>query len=372
MSDLRRLVAPAVRALAPYVTGKPLSELEREYGITDSIKLASNENPLGPGPKALAALRQASSELGLYPDGNGFDLKQAIAAHHGCSMERVTLGNGSNDLLNLLAETFLIPGSEAVFSQYCFAIYPLVVQATGATGVQAPAYAADHPMAFGHDLDAMARLVTDRTRLVFIANPNNPTGTWVAETQLRAFLRGLPDTVVTLVDEAYFEYVGLAGYPDSSRWLDEFPNLVVTRTFSKAHGLAGVRVGYGLSHPDIADALNRVRQPFNVNSLAMAAATASLGDPHHIQRSVDLNREGMQQLQEAFAGMPLRCFPSAGNFVLVDCALPSVKVYEALLQLGVIVRPVAGYGLATHVRITIGTHPQNQRLIDAMRHVLHN
>jgi histidinol-phosphate aminotransferase len=226
-------------------------------------------------------------------------------------------------------------------------------------------------MAFGHDLEAMARCVTDRTRLVFIANPNNPTGTWLTEAPLRAFLQALPATVVTLVDEAYFEYVSVAGYPDCSRWLDEFPNLVVTRTFSKAHGLAGVRVGYGLSHPVIADALNRVRQPFNVNSLAMAAAVASLADPSHVQRGVALNRQGMQQLREAFAAMPLRCFPSAGNFVLVDCGLPSGNVYEALLRLGIIVRPVAGYGLATHVRITVGTHAQNQRLIDAMRRVLH-
>lgn len=370
MSDLKSLIAPPVRNLAPYVPGKPLSELEREYGITDSIKLASNENPLGPGSAALAAIKRASEELRLYPDGNGFDLRQAIAKHHGCAMECVTLGNGSNDLLVLMAEAFLGPDTEAVFSQYCFAIYPLVVQATGARGIAASAFSPDHEMAFGHDPAAMARCVTDKTRIVFVANPNNPTGSWITEQPLRALLRSLPPTTLALVDEAYFEYVAVPDYPDTSGWLSEFPNLVVTRTFSKAHALAGLRIGYALSHPDVADALNRVRQPFNVNSLGLVAAQASLGDRAHIAHSVESNRSGMLQITQALARLPVRVFPSAGNFLLVDCRKPAAQVYEGLLRLGVIVRPLTGYGLATHQRITIGTAQQNERLIDALGAVL--
>src|SRR5882757_3582963 len=282
--DPLQLAVPPVRQLGTYVPGKPLSELEREYGIRDSVKLASNENPLGPGPYARAAIARATQSLGLYPDGNGFELKQALAKRHGVGIEQITLGNGSNDLLQMLAEAFLTAGVEAVYSQYCFAIYPLVVQATGATARVAPAYPDSHPMALGHDLDAMAKLVNAHTRLVFIANPNNPTGTWVEAAQLRRFLANLPTTTVVLVDEAYFEYAhneharlapSSTGFPDASLWLREFPNLVVTRTFSKAYGLAGLRVGYSLSSAGIAEVLNRVRQPFNVNSLALTAAEAA-------------------------------------------------------------------------------------------------
>lgn len=372
--DPLQLAAAAVRELAPYVPGKPLSELEREYGITNSIKLASNENPLGIGPQARAAIAKATGELGLYPDGNGFELKQALAKKHACKLEQITLGNGSNDLLAMIAEAFLSADTEAVYSQYCFAIYPLVTQATGAIGHAAAAYPATHPMALGHDLDAMAHWVNARTRVVFIANPNNPTGSWVEAAELKRFIASMPATTLVLVDEAYFEYAQHeyaashdgARFVDASQWLQEFPNLVVTRTFSKAYGLAGLRAGYALSSPQIAAVLNRVRQPFNVNSLALTAATAALTDGEHLQRSVELNSSGMRQVVTGLRALSVRVYPSIGNFVLVDCARAGGVVYEALLRQGVIVRPLGGYGLPTHLRITIGTTDENARMLAAL------
>lgn len=364
------LAAGPVKQLAPYVPGKPLSELEREYGIRDSIKLASNENPLGPGTKARAAIANAINELGLYPDGNGFELKQALAKRHGCDMNRITLGNGSNDLLVLLAEAFLSPDVEAVYSQYCFAIYPLAVQATGATGRVAPTYPESHAMALGHDLEAMRKLVNDKTRLVFVANPNNPTGTWVDASALKKFIASLPSTTLVTVDEAYIEYVTDKSFADASKWINEFPNLVVTRTFSKAYGLAGLRVGYALSSAEVANVLNRVRQPFNVNSLALTGATAALDDFEHLQKTVELNSKGLQQVMTGLKELNVRAYPSVGNFLLVDCKCSAAEVNEALLRQGVIVRPVGGYGLPNHIRITIGTEQENERMLMALNRAL--
>jgi histidinol-phosphate aminotransferase len=359
--------APAVRTLAPYIPGKPLEELEREYGIRDSIKLASNENPFGPGPRALEAMAAAAREVGLYPDGSGFSLKQALARKHGCAMECITLGNGSNDVLVMIAEAFLTPHSEAVYSQYGFAVYPIAVQATGATARVAPANPDSHAMPLGHDLDAMAKLIGPATRVVLIANPNNPTGTWLDARALRRFVAGVPANTLVVVDEAYIEYVSEPEFPDASRWLGEFPNLVVTRTFSKAYGLAGLRVGYALSHPSVADILNRVRQAFNVNSIALAAARAALDDTAHLERSVQTNRAGMAQLEAGFDAMGVRHLPSVGNFVLIDCARPAAGVYDAMLRQGVIVRPVGNYQLPNHLRITIGTQAQNARMLAALQ-----
>ncbi len=364
-------IAPSgVRTLAPYIPGKPIEELEREYGIRDSIKLASNENPLGPGPRALAAIAQAARGIGLYPDGSGFKLKHALARKHGCGTDCITLGNGSNDVLVIIAESFLSPQSEAVYSQYTFAVYPIAVQATGATARVAPANPAGHAMPLGHDLDAMAKLINERTRLVFVANPNNPTGTWAGADALQRFITAVPEQTLVVVDEAYVEYVAEPGFPDASRWLAEFPNLIVTRTFSKAYGLAGLRVGYALSHPCVADMLNRVRQPFNVNSIALAAALAALDDADHLQRSVELNRAGMAQLRAGFDALGVRHLPSAGNFVLIDCGRPAPPVYEKMLRQGVIVRPVGNYQLPNHMRITIGTREQNERMLAALRQAL--
>jgi len=364
--NLKSLASQAVQKIAPYVPGKPIEELEREYGIQGSVKLASNENPLGPSPHAVAAIRNAAEGIGLYPDGNGFTLKRALAAKHGCSLDCITLGNGSNDVLTLLAEAYLTPDTEAIYSEYSFAVYPIVVQATGALARVAPALGDDAAMPLGHDLEAMRKLVSERTRLVFVANPNNPTGTWVTGDALRSFVASLPNTTLAIVDEAYIEYADDPAFPNAAAWLRDFPNLVVTRTFSKAYGLAGVRVGYALSHPDVADMLNRVRQPFNVSSLALAAACAALDDQKHVARSVAMNRDGLAQLVAGFDKLRLRHYPSSGNFVLMDCGRPAAPVYEALLRAGVIVRPVANYGLPNHLRITIGTREQNERLLSAL------
>jgi histidinol-phosphate aminotransferase len=270
----------------------------------------------------------------------------------------------------MLAEAFLTTDSEAVYSQYAFAVYPIVVQATGAIARVAPALPDDHAMALGHDLDALAKLVNARTRIVFIANPNNPTGTWVEADALRRFVASMPTTTLVVIDEAYIEYVEDAGFPDSSRWLSEFPNLVVTRTFSKAYGLAGLRVGYALSRPDVAGLLNRVRQAFNVNSLALAAARAALDDRSHLQASIATNREGMAQLERGLDTLPVRRYPSRGNFILIDCKRPAAAVYEAMLRAGVIVRPVGSYQLPNHLRLTIGTQQQNQRMLEALARAL--
>ncbi|HLF96866.1 MAG TPA: histidinol-phosphate transaminase [Methylococcaceae bacterium] len=362
-NDLQRLTVPGVRELTPYVPGKPVSDLQRELGLSDIVKLASNENPLGPSPKALAAAKAALEEVALYPDGGGFALKAALSAKLGVTPNQITLGNGSNDVLDIVARVFLAPSDAAVFSEHAFAVYALSTQAVGARGVVTPAK--DH----GHDLEAMAAAIGNDTKVVFIANPNNPTGTYLKRDALHAFLCRARDVVV-VVDEAYFEYVDEPDYPDSLEWLPEFPNLVVTRTFSKAYGLAGLRVGYAVSSPEIADLLNRVRQPFNVNSLALAAAAAALEDEDHLARSAVLNREGLQQLGSAFAARGLDFIPSVGNFITVDMGRPAGPVYDALLRRGVIVRPVANYGLPNHLRVTVGTAEQNRSFLNALDEVL--
>jgi len=363
------LASAAVRQIAPYVIGKPIDELARELGVTDIVKLASNENPLGPSPRARAAMQAALQDIWLYPDGNGHDLKAALGAWHRVDTAQITLGNGSNDLLVLLAEAFLTPGMNAVYSQYAFAIYGIAVQATGAAAKIAPAYPADHPMAFGHDLEAMAAAVDANTRLVYIANPNNPTGTWNTGAALRGFLARVPATTIVVLDEAYHEYSRGVDCPDGIELLAAHPNLVVLRTFSKAHALAGVRVGYGVSHPEVADLLNRVRQPFNVGIPGLAGATAAVGDAEQVRRAQQLVQAGMAQLTAALAPLGVKLYPSAGNFVLADVG-SGTAVYEGLLREGVIVRPVAGYGLPRCVRITIGTAEQNERLIAALDKVL--
>jgi histidinol-phosphate aminotransferase len=372
-SSPARLAVEAVQALSPYVTGKPMSELERELGITDIIKLASNENPLGPSPAATAAILHSIGDAWLYPDGNGHELKAALARRHGVGLDQITLGNGSNDLLVLLAEAFLSPQVSAVISQYAFAIYGLVVQATGATAKVAKAYGEASPMPFGHDLDAMQAAIDPTTRLVFIANPNNPTGSWCTDASLRAFLAKVPDTTIVVLDEAYFEYARRFGCTDGTDLLAAHPNLVVLRTFSKAHALAGLRVGYALSHPDVANILNRVRQPFNVTLPALAGAEAALGDPQQAARAVALVEAGMAQLVAGLPRLGVNAYPSAGNFVLADVSrggLSGQQVFDRLLRHGVIVRPVGGYGLPRCVRITIGTAPQNDRLLAALAHCL--
>ncbi len=369
--DFLSLAAPGVRTLQPYQPGKPESELRREYGLSDIVKLASNENPLGPSPRAMSAVREALGHLARYPDGNGFELKAALSAKLGISTSALTLGNGSNDVLELAARAFLTPEHEAVFSEHAFAVYPIVTQAIGATARVAKANPPDHAMPYGHDPAALLASIGDRTRVMLIANPNHPTGTWLKAAELEALLEAVPARVIVVVDEAYHEYVEAeADCPNALNWLDRFPNLIVTRTFSKAYGLAGLRVGYAVSHPQVADLLNRVRQPFNVNSLALVAAAAALDDVEHLDRGRATNRTGMKQLQDACRQWGLSWLPSAGNFLCVDLNQPGREVFVELLKRGVIARPVDNYGLPRHLRISIGTEAENARWIEAMHGIL--
>ena len=358
--------APAyVRAIAPYQPGKPISELAREMGLdeADIVKLASNENPLGISPKARVAMVSALDELALYPDGNGFELKAAIAAKLGVELGQIVLGNGSNDVLELVARAFLAPGASAVYSQHAFAVYPLVTQATGAAGIETPA------LNFGHDLAAMRAAIREDTRVVFIANPNNPTGTLLDAASLHAFLKSVPDQVVVVLDEAYGEFLDAQLQAPAVAWLAEFPNLVVTRTFSKAYGLAGLRVGYALAQIDVAGMLNRVRQPFNVNSLALTAAAAALNDADFIAESKRVNDAGMAQLIQGFQHMRLDFIPSYGNFVCVKVGAAN-RVFQELLQRGVIVRPVGNYGMPEYLRVSIGLPEQNVRFLSVLGEIL--
>ena len=369
--DYMELANAAVGALQPYTPGKPIEELEREYGVSDSIKLASNENPLGASPRALAAICGAIDDLWLYPDANGYELKQALAARHGLTSDCITLGNGSNDVLVFLAQVFLGPGLRSLFSQYCFAVYPIATQLVGAEADVAPALPADHPvMPLGHDLREIYRRIDSRTRVVWIANPNNPTGTWLEQDRMLDFLASLPGHVICVVDEAYTEYAESDRLGDASQWLERFPNLVVTRTFSKAYGLAGLRVGYALSNPGIADLLNRVRPAFNVNALGLVAARAALDDDEFIARSRAMNAAGLVQLRSALERLGCRVVPSAANFVLAEFDRPAAELNEALLRRGIIVRPVGNYGLDQHLRITVGTEAQNHRLLGALDSIL--
>jgi histidinol-phosphate aminotransferase len=360
--SLTELAAAAVCELAPYQPGKPLAELEREYGVRDAIKLASNENPLELPASVRAAIRDAIGDVSRYPDGACFSLRAALASHLGVSPDAITLGNGSNDVLVLLAETFLTPAVNAVYDQYSFVVYRLAVQATGAEARVATSLPRDHEQPLGHDLEAMRALIDARTRMVFIANPNNPTGTWLNGDALHAFLADLPAHVIAVVDEAYYEYARDDQWPDVLSWLDDFPNLVVTRTFSKAYGLAGLRLGYGVSSPAVAELLNRVRQPFNVNTLAQAAALAALQETSWLQECHAENARELRHVTASLAGMGLRCLPSKGNFVLAEIP-DAAACNDFLLQRGIIVRPVANYGLHDYLRISIGNRSENHRLL---------
>jgi len=358
-------VSASIRAISPYQPGKPIAELAREMGLreADIVKLASNENPLGMSSAAREAIARALHDLPRYPDGNGFELKAALSAHTGIEPNRIVLGNGSNDVLDLVARTFLSAGDEAIFSEHGFAVYPISTLAAGGTPVQVPA------KAYGHDLDAMAEAINERTRVVFIANPNNPTGTFLAGAELEGFIARVPANVVVVLDEAYTEYLPDEDRYDSVAWLANYPNLLVSRTFSKAYGLAGLRVGFGLGGVEVIDLLNRVRQPFNVSSLALAAAAAALGDQTFVERSAEINRRGMTLLTEAFARLGLEWIPSRGNFVTVKVG-HAANVNLSLLRQGVIVRPIGAYGLPEWLRVSIGLPEENARFITALTHAL--
>ena len=363
--SISNLAIKSVQKIIPYTAGKPIEELERELGLSNIIKLASNENPLGISPKVTTAIKAALSDLSRYPDGSGFKLKAALASKYALDENQITLGNGSNEILELIARAFVNSDLKVMFSQHAFAVYPLVTQAIGATSIVVSA------VNYGHDLQAMLTAIDDKTRLIFIANPNNPTGTLLNPTELKTFLSKLPKTVICVLDEAYFEFIEVDKRGDSVSWLKEFSNLIITRTFSKAYGLAGLRIGYSLSSVKIADFLNRVRQPFNNNSLALVAAEVALNDDEYLQLAVKTNESGMAQLIAAFEYLGLGWIPSAGNFVCIDLKQDAMPIYDALLKEGVIVRPVGGiYEMPNHLRISIGTEQENNFFITALSKVL--
>jgi histidinol-phosphate aminotransferase len=331
--NLSDLATPGVQKITPYQPGRPAEEVAAEFGIAKPVKLASNENPLGPSPMAVKAM-QAVHDLARYPDGNGSALKQKIADRHRLDINCITLGNGSNDILEFVTRAFVNPGD---------------------------------------DLKAIVEAVGDRSKVIFIANPNNPTGTWLTEAELKSFLNKIPDHVIVVIDEAYAEYVtedGYPGYPDCTQWLDDHPNLLVTRTFSKIFGLAGLRVGYGVSSPELADFLNRVRQPFNVNSLALVAAEAALDDEQHLKQSREMNETGMAYLIEECNKRGLGYIPSAGNFLSINFSRPAQDIFQAMMQQGVIVRPIANYGMPNFLRVTVGSEDENHRFVEVMDRVM--
>ena len=354
--------APAyVRAIAPYQPGKPIEELAREYGLDPAqiIKLASNENPLGMPASARLAIGEALADLGRYPDANGYALKLALSQKFDVPLDWLTLGSGSNDILEFAAAAVLAPGASTVYAQHSFAVYAIATQARGGRHIVVPA------RDLGHDLDAMLAAIAPDTRLLYIANPNNPTGTFVPAERLGAFLARVPQQVLVVIDEAYNEYLAPELRFDSTRWVRQYPNVMVSRTFSKAYGLAGLRIGYGIAQPVVTDLLNRVRPPFNVNTPAQAAALAALADHEFLQRSYELNRAGLAELGRGFDALGLRYVPSFGNFILVHVGA-AARVYEELLRQGIIVRPVANYGLLEWLRVTVGLPEENVRFLQVL------
>ncbi len=358
--SLSNLAPSYIRAIAPYQGGRPIAEIARQFGIdeADIVKLASNENPLGMSPKAQAAIEDALLDIARYPDGNSFTLRQAVSQKFNVEPMQIVFGNGSNDILELSARAFLQVGDEVIYSQHAFAVYALVTQAVGATGVVVPA------KSFGHDLDGFLKAITPKTRLIFIANPNNPTGTLIDKASLKAFLKQVPSNVLVVLDEAYDEYLS-ADKSEAIAWLNEFDHLIISRTFSKAYGLAGLRVGFGLMHAEVADILNRVRQPFNVNSIAQAAAVASLADDDFVAKSYAANKAGLLQLTQGLDQLGLSYIHSHANFISFSIK-QAAKVNQKLLERGIIVRPIANYELPDYLRVSVGLFSENQRFLEAL------
>jgi len=362
--DYFEMANPGIQKLHPYLAGKPVSELERELGITNIVKLASNENPIGLSHKVKTAIEKEYVDGCRYPDANGHYLKSALSEKLGVLPTQITLGNGSNDVLEMIAKIYVQPHHEVIFAQHAFCVYPIVAQSLGAKLVEVPA------KNWGNDLDRMLSAITDKTRMIFIANPNNPTGTWLGEQPLKEFIVKVPKNVIVVMDEAYTEYVTDDSIPNTIEWLGDYPNLVVTRTFSKAYGLASLRLGYAVTSEEICGLLNRVRQPFNVNSFALAAGMAVLDDHSYLDKAIEVNQNGMQQLIESCVQLGLEYIPSAGNFLTIDMRQNAMPIYEKLLHLGVIVRPVANYSMPNHLRVSIGLEQENQKYIDSINQVL--
>jgi histidinol-phosphate aminotransferase len=349
-----------IKNITPYVPGKPIEELERELGISGSIKLASNENPIGPSPKAMAAIKKAVEGLNRYPDGSGFYLSQALAKKYAVDISQIILGNGSNELIELVVRTFVRPGDEIISADPSFVVYKMITQAADGTNVIVPC------RDMRHDLDAMAERISQKTRIVFIANPNNPTGTMNSKTEMDRFMDRVPDHVIVAVDEAYFEYVTHAEYPDSLDYLKEGKNILSLRTFSKIYGLAGLRIGYGVTTAAIAELMNKVRQPFNTNALAQIGALAALADRKHVEKSVAVNNEGKQYLYQSFQQLGISYIPTEANFIMFETQMDSGDLYRALLKTGVIIRPMG----PKRLRVTIGQPEENKRFITELEKVI--
>ncbi len=353
-------VSENIKSISPYVPGKPIEEVERELGITGTIKLASNENPLGPSTRAVNALKKAVDGLNRYPDGSGFYLSQALAKKYEVEPNQVILGNGSNELIELVVRTFIQSGDEIVSADPSFVVYKMIAQAAGGTNVIVPC------KDMRHDLEAMAGCITPKTRIVFIANPNNPTGTMNTQTEMDRFMERVPDNVIVAVDEAYFEYVTHSEYPDSLDYLKDGKNILALRTFSKIYGLAGLRIGYGITTPEIAELMNKVRQPFNTNSLAQVAALAALSDRKHVEKSIAVNNEGKQFLYQSFQQLGISFIPTETNFIMFETARDAKEVFDALMKQGVIIRPMGGKRL----RVTIGLPEENKRFVAELEKIV--
>lgn len=363
--DYHSLARSGVQALMPYQPGKPIEELQRELGLTGIVKLASNENPLGLSAKVKKVLIENLNELTRYPDGAAFELKQALSHKLDVSPEQLTLGNGSNDVLDLIGQVFLDRDASAIYSEHAFVVYPMMVQCLGAKAIKVPA------KDFGHDLDAMLAAIEESTKVIFIANPNNPTGTWLGHAELETFLTKVPEHIIVVLDEAYAEYIAAdIDYASGLTLLAQYPNVIVTRTFSKAYGLAGLRIGYSVSSAQVADLINRVREPFNVNTLAQMAAVAVLSDDDYLAESIAVNNSGRKQIETALIELGLDFIPAQGNFITFDTKTDAAKIYQKLLQKGVIVRPIAPYGLPQHLRVSIGLASENTAFITALKKVI--
>lgn len=361
--NLCDLAPEYIHSIAPYQPGKPISELAREMKIEESsiIKLASNENPLGTSPLALEAMKKSLVEVMRYPDGNGFELKKALSEKYTMESDQIILGNGSNDVLELAARVFLKPGTSAVYSQHAFAVYPLVTQAAGATGIVVPA------KNYGHDIDAMLDAITPETRVVFIANPNNPTGTFLPAPDILRFLKRVSRDVLVILDEAYNEYLPEISRVDTTKWLYSFPNLLITRTFSKIYGMAGIRIGFGFTHTQISGLMNRIRQPFNVNSIGLSGALAAINDTEFVTRSHTLNQTGILQITTGLRRLGLSYIPSYGNFLSFRVENnKTAAVYQHLLNQGIIVRPVGIYEMPEFLRVTIGLESENHKFLQSL------
>jgi histidinol-phosphate aminotransferase len=354
------MVSENIKNITPYTPGKPIEELERELGISGSIKLASNENPLGPSPKAVAAIKRALAGLNRYPDGSGYYLSQALAKKYDADISQIILGNGSNELIELAVRTFVQPGDEVISADPSFVVYKMITQAAGGTNVVVPLKDSRH------DLDAMADRITEKTKIVFIANPNNPTGTMNRSAEMDRFMNRVPDHVIVAVDEAYYEYVTRADYPDSLDYLKAAKNVLALRTFSKIYGLAGLRIGYGITTPEIAELMNKVRQPFNTNSLGQIGAVAALADRKHVEKSIAINSEGKQFLYQSLDRLGMSYLPTETNFILFESPFDGRELYNTLLKTGVIIRPLGGKKL----RVTIGLPDENKRFVNELEKII--